>query len=64
MPKDAARVVNTMFQGDDRKTFLADPKFRQAMAEFDGTPEGVQRLADCGTNILLPEEKRPPLRRH
>jgi hypothetical protein len=61
MPKDAVRVVNTMFQPEELETLFAKDEFRQAMADFDGTPEGVQRLSELGTSILLPEEKRPEL---
>ncbi len=63
MLRDVSKLVEVMFKPDERKVLLANPRFKRAMAEFDGTAESIQRIADCGTTILIPEEKRPSMGR-
>jgi hypothetical protein len=58
---NASQAICVMFKADERKALLESAEFLRAMHEFDGTPEAVQRLADLGTHILLPEDQRPPL---
>jgi hypothetical protein len=57
MPLDASKAVKTMFNPDEQKILLANPKFLRALADFKGTADCVQRLADCGTALLSPPRR-------
>ena len=59
MPQSAEHIVKVMFKEGEQEVLLINVKFQRAMAEYDGSPAGMQRLADVGTEILLPEGKRP-----
>jgi hypothetical protein len=52
LPKNPNKVIEVMFNEQERAILLKNPEFLKAMESFEGGPEAIASLADLGHKLL------------